>query len=210
MGKPWIVLGGGGHACVVTDLLQVSAQEILGFTTPEAPKEALLGYPCLGTDEALKAFGVDEVHLAMGVGSVRASTHRQQLFERLCQSGYVFPPLVHPRATIATAVVLEPGVQVMAGAVLQPRCKIQENVIINTRATVDHDCIIGAHAHLAPGATLSGGVVVGQGAHIGTGACILQGITIGAKATVGAGAVVIRDVAPGQVVIGVPASARNT
>ncbi len=46
---------------------------------------------------------------------------------------------------------------------------------------------------------------IGAGAYIGAGATVLPGVTIGAAAIVGAGAVVIRDVAPGTVVVGVPA-----
>lgn len=44
-----------------------------------------------------------------------------------------------------------------------------------------------------------------RGASIGSNATILAGITVGAGALVGAGSVVTRDVAPGAVVVGVPA-----
>jgi acetyltransferase-like isoleucine patch superfamily enzyme len=46
---------------------------------------------------------------------------------------------------------------------------------------------------------------VRRGAAIGSGAVILCGVTVGAGALVGAGAVVTRDVAPNEVVAGVPA-----
>jgi acetyltransferase-like isoleucine patch superfamily enzyme len=48
-------------------------------------------------------------------------------------------------------------------------------------------------------------VVLEDGCDIGVGAIILPGVTVGANAQVGAGAVVTRDVAPGAVVVGVPA-----
>jgi acetyltransferase-like isoleucine patch superfamily enzyme len=86
---------------------------------------------------------------------------------------------------------------------------VGHNSIINTRASVDHDCVIGAHVHLAPGVTLSGGVTVGEGTHIGTGAVVIQGMTIGPRAIVGAGAVVVADVPAGAVVLGVPARERS-
>jgi acetyltransferase-like isoleucine patch superfamily enzyme len=44
-----------------------------------------------------------------------------------------------------------------------------------------------------------------RGASIGSGAVILCGVTIGEHALVGAGAVVTRNVAPREVVAGVPA-----
>ena len=44
-----------------------------------------------------------------------------------------------------------------------------------------------------------------RGASIGSGAVILCGLTIGEDARIGAGAVVVGDVAPGTLVVGVPA-----
>lgn len=47
--------------------------------------------------------------------------------------------------------------------------------------------------------------IIGDGVDIGAGAAILGRVTVGEGAVIGANAVVIRDVAPGQVVGGVPA-----
>ncbi len=52
-------------------------------------------------------------------------------------------------------------------------------------------------------------VVVERRASIGSGALVLGGVRIGADALAGAGAVVTKDVAPGAVVVGVPARARQ-
>ena len=60
-------------------------------------------------------------------------------------------------------------------------------------------------AVLNPTVNISGGVVLEEGVLIGTGAQVLQYKTIGANAVIGAGAVVTKDVAPGDVVSGVPA-----
>jgi UDP-perosamine 4-acetyltransferase len=76
---------------------------------------------------------------------------------------------------------------------------------VNTSSSIDHDCRIGAHVHVAPGVTLSGGVEVGDGTHIGTGACVIQRIRIASHCFVAAGAVVVRDVAMNAKVAGVPA-----
>jgi maltose O-acetyltransferase len=52
---------------------------------------------------------------------------------------------------------------------------------------------------------LSKPVAIGRNVWIGSHAVVLPGVTVGDGAIVGAGAVVTRDVAPGDVVAGVPA-----
>lgn len=208
MRKQWIVLGGGGHAKVVIDTLLAAHQDVLGFTNPSDEVTSVLGVERVGDDDALGRYAVGEVALAIGLGSVGSSDRRRELFLRFSAQSYSFPPVVHPSAVVASSVSLGSGVQVLAGAVVQAGCCIHDNVIVNTRSSVDHDCSIGAHAHVAPGVTLSGGVTVGEGAHIGTGASVIQGVTIGARSMVGAGAAVVRDVSVGSTVIGVPANER--
>lgn len=51
----------------------------------------------------------------------------------------------------------------------------------------------------------TGPITIGDDVFLGQRAIVLGGVTIGDGATVGAGAVVTRDVAPGGVVVGVPA-----
>jgi sugar O-acyltransferase (sialic acid O-acetyltransferase NeuD family) len=210
----FIVMGGGGHARVVIDLIHRAGHEAIGFTTDDRAdtrgeaSQTLLGAPFLGGDEIISSHAAQDVVLANGVGSIGDSTSRRALFERLRARGYEFPPLIHPSAVLASDVTLGPGCQIMAGVVVQTGASIGANSIINTRASIDHDCRIGAHAHIAPGVTLSGQVTVDEGAHVGTGATVIQGIHIARGARVGAGAVVVDDIAAGVLVIGSPARER--
>ena len=91
---------------------------------------------------------------------------------------------------------------------VQARAQVGANTIVNTRASVDHDSQLGDHAHIAPGATCSGGVRIGDNAHVGVGAVIIEDIDIGKAATIGAGAVVISDCPAGTTVTGIPARPR--
>jgi len=203
---PFIIIGAGGHALVVADLLLSQGTPVLGFTDADRRLHGknLLGLPVLGDDSVLTTHPHDSIALALGIGSTGDNTVRRRLFENLSAQGYRFPCLIHPSAVVGRSVEIKDGGQIMAGAIIQTCCRIGTNAIVNTRAGLDHDCSIGDHVHIAPGATLCGGVNVETGAHVGAGATILQGVDIGANALIGAGAVIHRPVSAGKRVAGVP------
>ncbi len=207
MSLPVIILGAGGHAKVLIDALFESSAVIAGVLDPdpELAGTCVLGVPVLGNDNIATEFPPSEVQLVNGLGSVGTPAKRRQLYDKFKALGFCFATVVHPSAIVASDVVLGEGAQVMAGSVIQPGCSIGCNCIINTRASIDHDCIVGDHAHIAPGATLSGGISVGEATHIGTGATVIQGISIGNNAVVAAGAVVVKDIHARTKVRGVPA-----
>ena len=210
MALPIIILGGGGHAKVVIDSLLQRGREIFGFCCLERNARSILGIECLGGDEVVLEFGIEEVRLANGIGAVGSNHLRSAVYERLANEGYEFEKVLHPAAVVASDVQLEEGVQIMASAVVQPGTQIGFNSIINTKASDDHDCRLGRHVHVAPGATLCGNVTVGDESFNGAGATIIQGKTIGARSIVGAGAVVVEDVPPDVTIVGVPARMIHT
>jgi UDP-perosamine 4-acetyltransferase len=204
-----VVIGGGGHAKVLIEALLSLGVSVSGYTDLEKG-DPIQGVCYWGTDDQILRHNADKIQLVNGVGMVKSSQRRADIFRRFKQLGYSFATVIHNSAVIARGVELGEGVQIMAGAIVQPGCNIGANSIINTRAAVDHDAHIGENVHIAPGATLSGGVVVEDGAHVGTGATIIQNIRIGANSTVGAGAVVIKNIPPNVTVIGVPARILNS
>ena len=112
-------------------------------------------------------------------------------------------------------------VEIQKNARVGARCKISSHTFICEGVTIEDECFVGHHVCFIndpyPRATTPDGRLqtdadwqviptrVGRGASIGSGAVILCGVTIGEGALVGAGAVVTADVAPRQVVAGVPA-----
>lgn len=202
-----IVIGAGGHARVVIDALLSAEEPVIGLTDIDPGRAGgdILGVPVLGADDVLGGYGPKTTQLVIAVASVDLPTARQAIFEGLKEKGYGFANAIHPSAIIGREVRLGEGAQVMAGAVVQPFAVIGDNAIVNTRAGVDHDCRVGAHVHLAPGATLSGGTTVGAGSHVGCGATVIQGVRIGQGVLVGAGATVCHDIPDGARVAGTPA-----
>ncbi|MDN3454374.1 MULTISPECIES: acetyltransferase [unclassified Psychrobacter] len=204
MSKPLVVIGSGGHASVIADILLSEGRTVVAAVSPDEIKDnnPLKGIKRLMTDVSLlDTYSPEEVDLVNGLGSLPDNTLRTNLFDYFSNYGYKFQSVIAPSAIIAGGVRLEGGVQVMHGAIIQTNASIGKNCIINSGSVVEHDCIIGAHNHIAPNATLSGGVVTGDQVHIGTGANIIQGITIGQRAVIGAGCTIIKDVKEGQVIV---------
>lgn len=202
--KPVIIIGNGGHASILTEIMQLQNRKIIGFTAPEQ-QENLFNLSYLGNDEVIEQYDKSEINLVLGLGTIQISSIRKLIFKQFKSLGYNFASIIHPNVIISSSVNLAEGVQIMAGAIIQTHTKIADNTIINTGTIVDHDCIIGKHVHLAPGVTISGSVEIGDCCHIGTASTIIQGISIGKNSLVGAGAVVISNIGDGKKVIGVPA-----
>jgi UDP-perosamine 4-acetyltransferase len=205
--KPLIILGAGGHAKVLIAALMSGPAKILGIAERVGCYRTgdVLGIPIIGDDDSVLQYSPQDVQLINGLGMVTSMESRQELFEKFVALGYHFATVLHATAVISTDVCLSEGVQVMAGAVIQPGTVVGKNSILNTNASVDHDCLIANHVHIAPGATLSGGIRVGEGTLVGAGAVVIQSIEIGSQCVVAAGAVVIHDVAAYTRVAGVPA-----
>jgi len=198
-----LILGAGGHAKVIADILCCQGTPVLGFLddNPAMWGATRLGLPVLGGIATYREYMPSGVIL--GIGDIAA---RRAVVERLgvCARD-LWCNAIHPHATIARSVRLGRGVAVMARAVVNPDAILGDHSVVNTGATVDHDCVIGAYAHIGPGAHLAGGIRIGVGALIGVGANITPWLTIGDDAVVGAGSVVVGDVPAYVTVKGVPA-----
>ena len=114
-----------------------------------------------------------------------------------------------------------PFVEIQRDVLIGARCKIQSHSFICSGVELGDEVFVG-HGTLFindkfPAATTDGGelktdadwelvpTVVERRASLGSGVIVLGGVRIGEGALVGAGAVVTRDVAPGEIVAGVPA-----
>lgn len=191
MRKPIIVIGAGGHATVLIELLKQLGYPILGIVAPKQSQlKHYLDVPYLGDDKIVwEKYDVNAIRLVNGVGAVSVAKNyiRASLFLKFKELGYQFENLVHPFSFVASSVQLAEGVQIMAGVCIQPNTVIGNNSIINTGARIDHDCDIGENVHVAPNATLCGNIIVGNNAHIGVGSNIIQGLHIGSDTLIRAG-----------------------
>lgn len=202
-----LIWGASGHSKVVADVARRSGMSVRGFLDDDPARwgTTWLGAPVFGGGAWIRG-RTDVNAIVVAIGDNRERARLQLEMEKL---GVQLPRLCDPTAVVASDARVGPGTVVCPLAVINSDAGVGRGAIVNTGAVIEHDCRIGDFAHVSPNATLGGGVHIGVRAHVGLGASVLPGIHIGDDAVVGAGAVVTRSVAPGAVVLGVPARSRN-
>ena len=202
--KRIIVLGAGGHARSVCDILEQSgAYRIVGLIAAE-PSEGFWGLPVLGDDSCLEElFQARQAEYAFA--AIGSNKVRERVMMLLQQIGYKHINAISPQALISPHATLGEGIAVMPGAIIGPDATIGDGTIVNTNASVDHDDKIGAFCHIAPGVVICGTTTIGEGSMIGAGAKVIDGLTIGAWSMVGAGAAVVSNLPDHCTAVGIPA-----
>lgn len=206
MSKDVLVVGAGGHAKVVIDVLRSGGWQVPAVFDDDVHKQGSTfhGVPVLGLTSDAPAYAARQgcKHFIVAIGN---NVLRLKVAARLEAQGLQAVAAVHPSAVLAPSVRIEAGSIVMPGVCINADTRIGHHVIINTRASVDHDCVIGDGVHIGPGSVLCGGVKVGAGTLIGAGSSLTPGVVVGNEVRVGAGAAVIGPVMDGVTVAGVPA-----
>jgi len=204
MTTPVVLLGAGGHAKVVIELIRAEgAYEVAALLDADTTPRQVLGLPVIGDDdrlEELRRQGLTHAFVALGGNALRLKVARKAQ-----ALGFTLVNAISPAAAVSPTARLGVGVAVMAGAVINAEARVDDLAIVNTGARIDHDCILGESCHVAPGAALAGCVEVGRLAFLGVGTAAIPGVRIGEAATVGAGACVVKDIPPGVLALGTPA-----
>lgn len=197
--KNVIIIGTGGHAKVIADIILCSGDNLIGFLTSDQDKKTFIGKPILGSDTDYKKYISNEFIIAIGDADVRERIAMQMPDAKWYTA-------IHPSATVSELETsIGVGSAVMANAVINPCSKIGHHCIINTGAIVEHDNFIEDFAHISVGAKLAGTVKIGKKTWIGIGASISNGLSICKNCIIGAGTVVIKNIDIEGTYVGVPA-----
>lgn len=201
-----MVVGAGGHAKVVIDILRAAGFHIAAVFDDAASRrgEAFRGSTIVGSTADIPGYAAQN-GLTAFVVAIGDNPTRLALGDKLEGAGLRAVSAIHPSALLAPGVSLGGGAVVMAGVCINADATLGRHVVINTQATVEHDCVLADGVHIAPGATLCGGVQVGACALVGAAAVVIPLLHIGAYAQIGAGAAVVEAVPEHARVSGVPA-----
>ncbi len=202
MRKKVVIIGAGGHAKVIADIIEKSGDEIVGFLDDDKKKgtNIIKEYKVLGDFNnrfplAIANSGYEFI-IAIGDNKKREEiSHSPNL---------KFYTAIHPSAQIGLDVEIQEGTVVMANACINSSAKIGKHCIINTGAIIEHDNIIEDFVHISPNVALGGTVKIGKSTHVGIGSTIKNNITICENCKIGAGAVVVKDIKEEGTYVGVP------
>ncbi len=201
-----VLLGVGGHAKVVWDTLsrmrEENAIQVVAVLDDDA---RLWGKPFMNLTVQGAIHEIAQVQAEAAVIAIGDNAARRRVYETVKPLGIPLLNVIHPSAVIAADVQLGDGIVVFANVVVNIGTRVGDNVILNTACTVDHDCVIGAHAHIAPGVHLAGGVSIGEGTLMGISSSAIPLVEIGKWVTVGAGSVVVRSIPDNVTIAGIPA-----
>ena len=199
MAKPVIIIGGGGHARVIADILLCQGRPVLGFLD-DSQLTLATQIPQLGRVlDAMKYASQAEFIIGIGANQTR------QKFATSLAGAVQFTTAIHPSAVIANDVVISEGTVVMAGAVINTGSKIGRHCIINTSSSIDHDCRLADFVHVSPGAVLAGTVEVGEESWLGAGSVVINNCRVSSAVILGAGAVVTKNIDTPGTYVGIPA-----
>lgn len=200
---PIFVLGGGGHASDVLNMLERLGLlgDVAGCLddSEDLPRMRRWGVPRLGP---LAGARLDRGRYVLGVGTPAVKAKLLAAFDPGEATALT---LVDPGAMCGYGATLGEGTVVLTGGCVSAMAGLGAHCLVGQNSPIGHDTVLGARCSVMPGAAVSGDCQIGADVLIGTNAAVLQGVTIGAGATVGAGAVVTRDIPPGVTVVGAPA-----
>jgi sugar O-acyltransferase (sialic acid O-acetyltransferase NeuD family) len=204
-----IIIGSGGHARVVIDIIhQMKTFRIFGVTSKSLKAgSSFCGYPVLGDDSVLteiKNKGHIE-HVAIGVGGFRDNLLRTELYQKIKSMAFTIVNVIHPSVCISPTSIVGEGVTIYPGTVINTSVTIGNNVIIATGVSIDHEATIGNNVLISTGSAVGAYSIIKDNSLLALGSSVVAGITIGNSSVVAAGAVVVNDIPDNSIVYGIPA-----
>ena len=203
MSKKLTLIGGGGHALSLLDILPspLMAAGYVDFTAkPDMP------VPYLCDDKTfIESFSPDEweIMVTFVSGPSCELAGRRRIIESYRHFGA--PAVIAPSAITSPSSTIGSGTAVFHRAVVNAGTSIGRHCVINTGAIIEHDCHIGDNVFIGPGAIICGGVRIGDNSYISAGTIIIPGTQICDGCITGAGATVVKNLSQPGTYVGIPA-----
>lgn len=170
MNKKVIVIGAGGHAKVIGEIIESNNDTLIGFLDDKQEGKNIIGK----ISDISKLHEEDkEIEFIIAIGN---NEIRNKIYADNPKLNYY--KAIHPSAIISKSATIGEGTAIMANVVLNTNSSIGNNCIINTSSVVEHDCIVEDGAHISYCVTLGAGSKIGKEAYIDIGAIIARGAIV--------------------------------
>lgn len=206
MYKEIYALGVGHNTPVFIDLAESCGFKVVGLYHYNEDRIGTFdhGYKILGSFGQLFETNLRGKNflLTMGDNQIRSA-----LSVKICELGGTVPTIIHPTSVISRFATISPiGVYVSAFSYIQADSYINRDTVILSGVNISHTNKIGKACFIAGGAIIGAYTMVEDYVFIGQGALTISSKvkSIGHHAYIGARALVTHDVAPGDVVAGMP------
>lgn len=186
-----IVIGNGGHAVSVIDILHRLNYSILGTIKKFGTKDTnICGVPTIGTDQDLEALR-QSVDLAfIGIGQIKSAELRIKLHESLLRLNFRSPTLIAPGAYVSKFSSVKEWTTIHSNCFVNAEVTIGKNSIINSGTIIEHGSRVGNHTHISTAVTINGNVKIGDCCFIGSGSVIHQNVIIPNNSIINSGSVI--------------------
>lgn len=184
MQDKWVIVGCGGHARSIADVILDNNQNasIIFLDKNAKSNEKLLGFPVFAS------YNITNENVIIGIGD---NLKRKELSIKYYSN---LSNVISKRSYIAKSVNLGKGIFVAHHAHIGVLSKINDFVIVNTGVNIDHECVLDTASSVAPNVTLCGKVHLNENVFLGACATVLPNIKICANSIIGAGTIVIDNI----------------
>ncbi|MBY7663304.1 acetyltransferase [Staphylococcus agnetis] len=204
--KKLVLIGNGGHAKVIRDIVSLSEEyQLAGYLDGKINEYFVKDNIFFDSLNNIHKYR-NNYYFCIAIGN---NYVREKIYLNSDIPINQYATLIHPSAIISSSVKIGFGTVVMANVVINADATIGDHAIINTGAIVEHDNILSNYVHISPNATLTGGVIVGKSVHIGAKAVVNPLKEVGDNSIVGSGATVVTNVEACTTVIGTPAKPKE-
>lgn len=211
MSKEVVIIGAGGHAKVIADIIQKSGDIVYGFLDDKLKEGTNI---CNRQELKVigdfnKRFTLPVTHKNLEFIVAIGDNNRRKEIVKNNVPNIKYYTAIHPSANIGIDVTIGEGTVIMANATINSSAFIGKHCIINTGAIVEHDNVLEDYVHVSPNATLCGTVKIGEATHIGAGATVKNNTNVVGNSIIGAGAVVVKNIDKNGIYMGVPAKIKE-
>ncbi|MBQ4585928.1 MAG: acetyltransferase [Clostridia bacterium] len=199
MSKQVIIIGAGGHARVIADIVRSVGDIVVGFLDDayECGKE-IYDATILGKVEDCLSYR-NECEMVIAIGDNKT---RRKIAQKYQCNWYT---AIHSSAVVSPSAKIGQGTVVMPNAVVNASARVGDHAVINTGAIVEHECEIGNFVHVSPKAVVCGVSSLGDNSWLGAGAVIVHVTRVCENVIIGAGSTVIKEITEAGTYVGTPA-----